>query len=44
MGRGLAAHRYPIIFLGCYLARRQVGSRVSLPGLSSGWVVVQEIP
>jgi hypothetical protein len=23
MGRGLAAHRYPIIFLGCYLALRQ---------------------
>ena len=25
MGRGLAAHRYPIIFLGCYLALRQGG-------------------
>jgi hypothetical protein len=24
MGRGLAAHRYLIIFLGCYLALRQV--------------------
>jgi hypothetical protein len=31
MGRGLAAHRYPTIFLGCYLARRQVGSRVIRP-------------
>jgi hypothetical protein len=31
MGRGLVAHRYPIIFLGCYFARRQVGSRVILP-------------
>ena len=26
MGRGLAAHRYPIIILGCYLALRQGGS------------------
>jgi hypothetical protein len=31
VGRGLIAHRYPIIFLGCYFARRQVGSRVILP-------------
>ena len=23
MGRGLAAHLYPIIFLGCYLALRR---------------------
>jgi hypothetical protein len=25
MGRGLGAPRYPIIFLGCYLALRQGG-------------------
>jgi hypothetical protein len=28
MGRGLGAHRYPIILLGCYLARR-LGSRLT---------------
>ena len=38
MGRGLAAHCYPIIFLGCYLARRQVGSRVILPSSAYSWV------
>jgi hypothetical protein len=26
MGRGLVAHRYPIILLGCYLALHQGGS------------------
>ena len=26
MGRGPVAHRYPIIFLGCYLALREGGS------------------
>jgi hypothetical protein len=38
VGRGLAAHRYPIIFLGCYLALRQGGSRVILPSSAYRWV------
>ena len=38
MGRGLAAQRYPIIFLGCYLSRRLEDHRGSLP--SSAYRVV----
>jgi len=36
MGRGLAAHRYQIIFLGCYLARR-LGGSPAVPTLLRLW-------